>query len=71
LTEEPALSVGFRFIRPLTAPKTMDEKNKYWNADIQHIIEVMNLRIDSEGRGARGIPDPELPAVLKKLDGLK
>jgi len=70
-TSEPALSVGFRPIRPLKAPATMAERNKYWDADIQQIRDDVNQRVDKEGRGARGIADPELPADLKKLEAVK
>jgi sulfatase modifying factor 1 len=66
-TEEQALSVGFRFIRPLNEPATIAEKNKYWQADLEETQEVVNKRIDDEGRGARAIPDKTLPADVKKL----
>jgi formylglycine-generating enzyme required for sulfatase activity len=66
-TEEEALSVGFRFIRPLTAPATLAEKNKYWQADLEDTRQVVKNRIDDEGRGARAIADETLPADLKKL----
>lgn len=66
-TEEQALSVGFRFIRPLAAPATMAEKNKYWQADLQNVRDVVKQRIDDEGRGARAIADETLPTDLKKL----
>jgi sulfatase modifying factor 1 len=67
-TEEISLGVGFRFIRPLSAPTTIAEKNRFWNADVADITDVMNLRIDNEGRGARGIANKDLPAALKKLE---
>jgi formylglycine-generating enzyme required for sulfatase activity len=66
-TEEQALSVGFRFIRPLTAPATIAEKNKFWQADLQDTQDVVNKRIDDEGRGARAIADESLTKDLKKL----
>jgi formylglycine-generating enzyme required for sulfatase activity len=67
-TSEPALSVGMRLIRPLHAPATAAERNKYWDADIQQIRDDVMQRIDKEGRGARGVADPQLPADLKKLE---
>lgn len=66
-TEEQALSVGFRFIRPLTPPATMAAKNKFWDADVQNTRDVVNLRIDDQGRGARMIADETLTTELKKL----
>ena len=70
-TEPISLGVGFRFIRPLSVPVTIAEKNKYWNADDAHVIEVMNLRIDQDGRGARAIASPALLETLKKLEAPK
>jgi sulfatase modifying factor 1 len=71
LTEEPALSVGFRPIRPLSAPLTIAEKNKYWQADLEDVRGIVNARIDDEGRGARAIADETLPTDLKKLEAPK
>jgi formylglycine-generating enzyme required for sulfatase activity len=66
-TSQPALSVGFRPIRPLNEPPSAAERNKYWDADIEQIQGDVDHRIDNEGRGARGISTPELPATIKKL----
>jgi formylglycine-generating enzyme required for sulfatase activity len=66
-TSEPALSVGFRPIRPLNAPATALERNKFWDADLEQIQADVDHRIDNEGRGARGIATPELPATIKKV----
>lgn len=66
-TEEQALSVGFRCIRPLAAPATNAEKNKFWDADLQDTRDVVNKRIDDEGRGVRVLADETLPTDLKKL----
>ena len=66
-TEEQALSVGFRFIRPLTAPATIAAKNKYWQADLEDTRDIVKKRIDDEGRGARAIADETLPIDLQKL----
>lgn len=67
-TSLPALSVGFRPIRPLQVPPTAVERNKFWDADIQQIRDDVNQRVDKEGRGARGIADAALPADIKKLE---
>ena len=63
---QPALSVGFRPIRPLTEPPQA-ERDKFWNADLTQLQEDVDHRIDNEGRGARGVSDAELPAAIKKL----
>ncbi|WP_425397677.1 formylglycine-generating enzyme family protein [Aeoliella sp.] len=59
--------VGFRLLRPLVdAPRK--EKEKYWQADAPRIMAHANRRIDEEGKGERGIADPELPKAIEKLD---
>ncbi|NOY41210.1 MAG: formylglycine-generating enzyme family protein [Planctomycetes bacterium] len=58
--------VGFRIVRPLAAPPR-EEWAKYWDADLEEISRVTNLRIDEEGRGERGIVDPDLPKAIKQL----
>lgn len=67
-TEVPALSVGFRPIRPLTPPKTIAEKNKFWQAELPDISDVVKQRIDEEGRGTRLIPDESLLKDLKSIE---
>lgn len=66
-TSQPALSVGFRPIRPLRVPATMTERNKFWDADIDQIREDVENRINQEGRGSRGVTSKELPAAIEKL----
>ncbi len=66
-TSQPALSVGFRPIRPLSEPATMAEKNKFWDADIDQIREDVENRINQEGRGSRGVTSRDLPAAIQKL----
>jgi len=66
-TSQPALSVGFRPIRPLHEPATMAERNKFWEADIDQIREDVENRINQEGRGSRGVTSKELPAAIEKL----
>ncbi len=66
-TSQPALSVGFRFIRPLKEPSP-EERGKYWDADLAQLQEDVDQRIDNEGRGARGVASPELPAAIKRLN---
>lgn len=65
-TSQPALSVGFRPIRPLREPAA-DQRARFWEADLEQLQDDVNHRIDNEGRGARGISTPQLPAAIKKL----
>ncbi|MGE0605820.1 MAG: formylglycine-generating enzyme family protein [Pirellulales bacterium] len=64
-TDGPALAVGFRVIRPLHAPAA-SERGKYWDADVESIRRAVAQRI-SEGRGAAGVADADLPAALQSL----
>lgn len=65
-TSQPSLGVGFRIVRPLNPP---DKKTlaKMWDADVESIQRDADRRIDFDGRGARGIADPGLPDLLKKV----
>jgi sulfatase modifying factor 1 len=65
-TSQPALSVGFRPIRPLAIPP-LDERNKFWDADLEQLQADVNQRIDQEGRGARALANPHLLDAVKKL----
>ncbi|HZL90681.1 MAG TPA: formylglycine-generating enzyme family protein [Pirellulaceae bacterium] len=60
------LAVGMRIIRPLNPPMAKDLA-KFWEADIDQIREDSMQRIDNEGRGARGVANPDLPAAIKML----
>jgi sulfatase modifying factor 1 len=66
-TSQPALSVGFRPIRPLNAPPPA-ERNKFWDPDLEQLQEDVDQRIDQEGRGARALANPQLLDAIKKLD---
>ena len=66
-TDSPALGVGFRIMRPLSAPETREIKETYWSADLEEINEDAENRIDENGRGAIGIVDPGLPEAIKNL----
>ena len=62
-TEDPALGVGMRLVRPFAAPDR-DTRLKWWEADIE------SIRLDAadrilQGRGARAVVDPQLPADAK------
>jgi formylglycine-generating enzyme len=65
-TSQPALSVGFRPIRPLNVPP-LAEQNKFWNADIEQLQGDVDQRIDQEGRGARAVANPKLMEAIKQL----
>ena len=65
-TSQPALSVGFRPIRPLATPP-LEERNKFWDADVEQLQADVNQRIDQEGRGARALANPQLLDAVKKL----
>ncbi|QDU55603.1 formylglycine-generating enzyme family protein [Aeoliella mucimassa] len=58
--------VGFRLVRPLQAPERSN-REKYWQADLPVILDHANRRIDEEGKGERGIVDPELPQAIEKI----
>lgn len=63
-TEEPALGIGMRLVRPLVAP-AREEQSRWWQADIDSIREDTDSRV-MQGRGARAVVDPSLPAELKE-----
>jgi formylglycine-generating enzyme required for sulfatase activity len=64
-TEEPALGVGMRIVRPFATPADAAARARWWEADEQSIKDDVANRL-KEGRATRGIVDPKLPAVLKK-----
>ncbi len=65
-TSDPARGVGFRLVRGLSWP---DEKlrKKVWEIDCEDIEYDVGDRL-TEGRGALGLVDKDLPADIKKLD---
>jgi len=63
-TEEPALGVGMRIVRPFVEPADVAERRRWWEADVESIKNDVASRLE-EGRGSRGIVDPALPADLK------
>ncbi|MCX7430702.1 MAG: SUMF1/EgtB/PvdO family nonheme iron enzyme [Planctomycetia bacterium] len=62
-TEEPALGVGMRVVRPLAVPD-IATRRRWGDADIDSIRADTADRL-MQGRGARGVVDPKLPADLK------
>ena len=57
-TEEPALGVGMRILRPLKTPSKKIQR-RWWDADVESIREDVDSRMN-EGRGARAVVDPNL-----------
>jgi formylglycine-generating enzyme required for sulfatase activity len=57
-TEEPALGVGMRVLRPLKIPSEKIQR-RWWDADVESIREDVDSRMN-EGRGARAVVDPNL-----------
>lgn len=63
---DEALEIGFRLVRPLPQiPR--GEQEKFWEADIPSIARDAHKRIVEEGRGERGLVDPQLPQAIKEL----
>jgi sulfatase modifying factor 1 len=57
-TEEPALGVGMRIVRPFAVPPVSDRR-RWWDADLESIRDDVASRMN-EGRGARAVVDPGL-----------
>ncbi|WP_197530989.1 formylglycine-generating enzyme family protein [Bythopirellula polymerisocia] len=60
---DEAIDIGFRIVRPLEKV-SREEQEKYWQADLPSITSDVNRRIDQEGRGERGLVDPQLPQAM-------
>lgn len=65
-TGDPTRGIGFRIIRPLTEPALRKVKERYWAIDDSDTQDGVDNRM-SEGRGGRGLVDPDLPEAIKKL----
>ncbi len=63
-TTDPARSVGFRLVRS-AKPLSKEDIQKFWGIDHEDIELDVQARLD-EGRGAIGLPVPELADELKK-----
>jgi len=57
-TEEPALGVGMRVVRPFAEPPG-NARRRWWDADIDSLRDDVASRMN-EGRGARAVVDPAL-----------
>jgi formylglycine-generating enzyme required for sulfatase activity len=67
-TEEPALAVGMRIVRPL-APMADEEKDRAWEADVERLRRDLSTRLQ-EGRAALGVSDPTLPDAVEAAESL-
>ena len=65
-TDMPGLGVGFRLVRPLESPSTMEARNAFWKADLEAIIENAKNRIADKGLGAYATVDAKLPTEIEK-----
>ncbi len=64
-TEDPAMGVGFRIMRPLE-PMEPEMRKKVWEADIDRIRQDVTDRLEG-GRGAQAAADPRLPGAIENL----
>ncbi len=64
LTDFPAATIGFRIVRPL-APLTADEKEFYYEADVEYLIEDVSMRLE-DGRAVRDSATTDLPQSIKE-----
>ena len=67
-TTEPSTGVGFRLVRPLQAPATREGREEYWKARSSRDEMAIKFRLESDGKGAKGIVDRDLPQAIKKLE---
>ena len=63
-TEEIALTVGFRILRPLAVP-AKEQLDRVWDADIDSIRRDVAAVLNA-GHGAKGLVDPTLPDAIQK-----
>ena len=63
---DEALDIGFRIVRP-SQSISREEQERYWQADLPSIRRDVNQRITQEGRGERGLVDPQLPQAIEEL----
>jgi len=63
-TDEEALTVGFRIVRPYRVPPR-EEQTPYWDRDVEELLGDVASRI-SEGRGVLGVVDPDLHQAAQR-----
>ena len=64
-TNDPARGIGFRLVRGLEMPDA-ELRKKVWEIDAELLEFDVGDRL-SEGRGALGVVDKELPGAIKEL----
>ncbi len=64
-TEEESRAVGFRLIRPLDAPASTEERNKYWEETVEEVVLDVKTLLEYHRRGVLGLVDKDLPAAIK------
>ena len=57
--------VGFRIIRPLHAPHSRKEQEKFWEIDCKDVRDSVKSSIELD-RGVRGVIDMKLPQAIEK-----
>ena len=65
-TGDPTRGIGFRVVRPLKAPETKTDRERYWAVDDEDTKDGVDNRMQ-EGRGVYGLVDPDLPAAIKEM----
>ena len=64
-TEYETSAIGFRIVRPFARlPK--QEMARYWKPHVKELKEDLEIRL-TDGRGALGLVDKQLPAAIKNL----
>jgi hypothetical protein len=67
-TEEPAMGVGLRLVRPLSR-MSEETKRRAWEPDVDATRRDVRIRV-KEGRGVLGIADQSLPAAVEAAEKL-
>ena len=57
-------------MEPLNRPETKEDQEGYWCGTTE-IEQNVKDKIDDQGRGAYGIVDDKLPAVIEKFNKLR
>ena len=65
-TGDPTRGIGFRVVRPLSAPAAKADRERYWAIDDEDTQDGVDNRMQ-EGRGVFGLVDPDLPKAIKEM----
>lgn len=66
-TTEPSTGVGFRIVRPLSVPTTREAKEEFWKSRSKKEQAAIKFRLESDGKGAKGLVDQQLPEAIQGL----